>query len=107
MIHQALCVTDDQPAVTAALATIGPAVMRALLGEGATAAIEVAPLPSEMNGRLTPGTTAISFAVGDLDGRVAACRAAGLDVTVALGDGDLSYAVVTVAGLEFELVRFG
>jgi hypothetical protein len=36
---------------------------------------------------------------------VAACRAAGLDVTV--GAGHLPHAVVTVAGLEFELVRFG
>lgn len=105
MIHHALCVTDDQPAVTAALATISPAVMRALLGEGATAAIEIAPLPAELEGRLTPGTTSISFAVDDLGARVAACRAEGLDVTV--GAGDLPHAVVTVAGLDFELVRFG
>jgi hypothetical protein len=105
MIHHALCVTDDQPAVSAALATIGPAVMRALLGEGATATIEIAPLPSELNGRLAPGTTAISFAVDDLDDRVAACRAAGLEVTVV--PGDLPFAVVTVAGVEFELVQFG
>lgn len=105
MFHQALCVTDDEPAVTAALARISPAVMSALLGEGATARIEIAPLPAELEGRLTPGTTAISFAVDDLAARVAACRAAGLDVIV--GAGDLPYAVVTVAGLEFELVRFG
>ena len=105
MIHHALCVTDDQPAVTAALAMISPAVMRALLGEGATATIEIAPLPAELEGRLTPGTTSISFAVDDLGARVAACRAAGLDVTV--GASDLPHAVVTVAGLEFELVRFG
>ena len=105
MFHHALCVTDDEPAVSAALATIGPAVMRALLGEGASAAIEIAPLPSELNGRLIPGTTAISFAVDDLDQRVAACRAAGLTVTVV--PGDLPFAVVTVAGVEFELVQFG
>ena len=104
MIHHALCVTDDQPAVTAALAMISPAVMRALLGEGATASIEIAPLPEELNGRLDPATTAISFAVDDLDERVAACRAAGLEVTVV--PGALPFAVVTVAGVEFELVEF-
>jgi hypothetical protein len=42
--------------------------------------------------------------------RVAACRAAGFDVTVApeapAGRRDVSYAVVTVAGVEFELVHF-
>ena len=105
MFHHALCVTDDEPAVSAALATIGPAVLRALLGEGASAAIEIAPLPAELNGRLIPGTTAISFAVDCLDERVAACRAAGLAVTVV--PGGLPYAVVTVAGVEFELVQFG
>lgn len=107
MLHHALCVTDDGPAVAAALATISPALLTTLLGEGAAATIEIAPLPAALNGRLTPATTAISFAVDDLDARLAGCRAAGLDVTVAVGEGGLSYAVVTVAGLEFELVRFG
>jgi hypothetical protein len=107
MYHQALCVTDDGPGVATALATISPALVTALLGESAAGVIEIAPLPAELNGRLTPATTAISFAVDDLDERVAACRAAGLDVTVAVGEGNLSYAVVTVAGVEFELVRFG
>jgi hypothetical protein len=106
--HQALCVTDDETAVGAAVAAVlaDPELIGALLGPGATAEIEVAPLPAELHGRLVPGTTSISFAVDDLDERVAACRAAGLDVTVAVGAGDLSYAVVTVAGLEFELVRY-
>ncbi|HEV3365511.1 MAG TPA: hypothetical protein VG795_15480, partial [Acidimicrobiia bacterium] len=54
--------------------------------------------------RVIPGTTSITFAVDDLEARIGACRAAGLDVTVGLGAGDLSYAVVTIAGLEFELV---
>lgn len=107
MFHHALCVTDDGPAVAAALAAISPSVVTSLLGEGAAGLVEVAPLPDELNGRLTPTTTAITFAVDDLDERVAACRAAGLDVTVAVGGGDLPYAVVVVAGLEFELVQFG
>jgi hypothetical protein len=100
MFHHALCVTDDGPAVSAALATISPAVMRALLGDDADGMIEITARPGV-------GTTAISFAVDNLDERVAACRAAGLDVTVAVGGGQLSYAVVAVAGLEFELVQFG
>ena len=118
--HHALCVTDDEEAVAAALAGVlglppgaadlsweagSPALIATLLGPGATGTIELAPLPDELRGRLTPGTTSISFAVDDLETRVTACRAAGLDVTI--GADDLSYAVVTVADLEFELVRFG
>jgi hypothetical protein len=105
VFHHALCVTDDRPAVGASLAAISPAVFRAMLGDDAAGVVEVVPLPAELNGRLVPGTTSISFAVDDLDERVAACRAAGLAVTVV--PGDLPYAVVTVAGLEFELVSFG
>ena len=95
--HQALCVTDDQPGVTAALAMVlgvapqsggfswqagNPALIGTLLGPTSAGAIEIAPLPDELRGRLSRGTTAISFAVDDLDERVAACRAAGLAVVV-------------------------
>ena len=106
--HHALCVTDDEPAVAAALARVlgDRALVSALLGPDSDATVDVVALPAELNGRLVPGTTSISFAVDDLDERVAACRAMGLDVTVGVGSGDLPYAVVTVAGLEFELVRF-
>ena len=106
VMHQALCVTDDEDGVAAALALVlgDPALVGALLGPDSDATVEVMPLPPELGGHLVPGTTSISFAVDDLEERVAACRAAGLDVTVGVGAGDLSYAVVTVAGLEFELV---
>jgi hypothetical protein len=107
MFHRALCVTDDVPATSAALASISPALMRAILGDDADAAIELSQLPDELNGRLAPGMTSVSFAVDDLPERVAACRAAGLDVTVTVEPASgLSYAVVTAAGLEFELVQF-
>ena len=104
--HQALCVTDDEAAVGAALALVlgDRALVSALLGPHSDMTVEVMPLPAELGGRLVPGTTPISLAVDDLDERVAACRAAGLDVTVGVGAGDLPYAVVTAAGLEFELV---
>ena len=124
-IHQAICVTDDEDAVVARLQTVlglppgagalswepgSPALISTILGTGSAGTIEVVRLPEELRGRLTPGTTSISFAVDDLEARVTACRAAGLDVTVApdhpVGAGEVSYAVVTVAGLEFELVRF-
>jgi hypothetical protein len=107
VIHQALCVTDDADGVGAAVALVlgDPALVAALLGPDADMTIDVVPLPAELGGRLVPGTTSITLAVDDLDERVRACRAASLDVTVAVGAGDLSYAVVTVAGLEFELVR--
>jgi hypothetical protein len=108
VMHQALCVTDDEDGVAAALAVAlaDETLIGTLLGPDSTAAIELVPLPTELEDRLVPGTTSISFAVDDLEERVAACRAAGLDVTLGIGVGDLSYAVVTVAGLEFELVCF-
>jgi hypothetical protein len=106
--HQALCVTDDEAAVGAALERFlgDPTLVAALIGSDADLTVELAPLPAELAGRLVPGTTSISLAVDDLEQRVAACRAAGLDVSVGLGGGDLPYAVVLVAGLEFELVCF-
>ena len=107
--HQALCVTDDEAAVGVALARLltDPALVSALIGPDADLAVDVMPLPTELDGRLVPGTTSISLGVDDLEARVAACRAAGLDVTVGIGSGDLSYALVVAAGLEFELVRCG
>jgi hypothetical protein len=124
-LHHALCITDDVDGVAAALAAAlglppgatsfswaagSPAPIGTILGADSAGTIEIAPLPEELRGRLVPGTTAISFAIDDLEERVAACRAAGLDVSVApdppAGSGEVSYAVVAVAGLEFELVRF-
>jgi hypothetical protein len=126
-LQHAICVTDDEEAVAAALRAVlglpteagagalswepgSPALISTLLGARSAGTIEVVRLPDELRGRLTPGTTAVSFAVDDLEDRVAACRAAGLDVSVTphypADAGDVSYAVVAVAGLEFELVRF-
>ena len=120
-IQRALCVTDDREAVTARLRFVlglprggdgplawepgSPALIATILGVDSTGTIDVEPLPAELGGRLVPGTTAISFAVDDLEARLTACRAAGLPVTaVGAGPGGLGFAVVTVAGLEFELV---
>ena len=119
LFHHALCVTDDERGVaatlravlglptTAAELTWGPGsagLISTLLGPDSAGTIELAPLPDELRGRLVPGTTSISFAVDDLTERVAACRAAGLAVSVV--PGDVAFAVVSLAGLEFELVRF-
>jgi catechol 2,3-dioxygenase-like lactoylglutathione lyase family enzyme len=119
-IQHAICVTDDEDGVTARLrAVLGlpagagtlawepgtEAPIATILGPESSGTIEVVRLPAELRGRLTPGTTGISFAVDDLDDlddRVAACRAAGLPVTVV--PGDILFAVVTAAGLDFELV---
>lgn len=115
--HHALCVTDDEAGVTAALRSVlgllpsaaelvweagGPGLIGTMVGPESAGTIEIAPLPPELRGRLTPATTAISFALDDLDARIAACRAAGLTVSVV--PGEVPYAVVRVAGLEFELV---
>ena len=121
-IQHALCVTDDTEAVTVRLRAVlgqpgdasgtlsweagSPGLIGTILGPESSGTIDVGPLPSELQGRLVPGTTGISFAVDDLEGRVAACRAAGLDVLVAPHQpGEAAYAVVTAAGLDFELVR--
>jgi hypothetical protein len=116
-IQHAICVTDDEDGVAARLrAVLGlpagagtlawepgtEAPIATILGPESSGTIEVVRLPAELRGRLTPGTTGISFAVDDLDDRVAACRAAGLPVTVV--PGDISFAVVSAAGLDFELV---
>jgi hypothetical protein len=124
-IHQAICVTDDEASVAAGLRAVlglpsgaeafsweagSPALIGILLGAASAGEIEIVRLPGELHGRLTPATTAISFAVDDLERRVTACRAAGLDVSVApdhpVGAGQVAYAVVAAAGLEFELVEF-
>lgn len=119
VFHQALCVTDDESGVAAALrAVLGlppgapelawepghAGLISTLLGPRSAGTIELVGLPHELRRRLTPATTSISFAVDDLEERVAACRAAGLAVSVV--PGGVSFAVVSVAGLEFELVRF-
>ena len=107
LIHQALCVTDDEVGVGAALALVlsNRAVVDALVGHDSDLTVEVTPLPAELAGRLVPGTTAISLAIDDLEARVTACRAIGLEVNVAIVGGDLPFAVVSIAGLEFELVE--
>jgi hypothetical protein len=107
LIHKALCVTDESGVGAALALVLGDAAMvSALVGPNSDLTVDLMPLPAELKGRLVPGTTSISLAVDDLEARVAACRAAGLDVTVGIGPADLPYAVVTVAGLEFELVCF-
>src|SRR5687768_14533876 len=93
-LQHAVCVTDDEDGVAVRLrAVLGlppdaetlswesgtPALIGAILGAGSAGTIEVVRLPAELRGRLIPGTTGISFAVDDLEARVVACRAAGLD----------------------------
>src|SRR6476646_327872 len=96
-IQRALCVTDDEPTVTARLRAVlglpggapgplswepgSPALIGSILGPGSSGTIDVERLPVEVGGRLVPGTTAITFAVDDRGERVAACRAAGLPVS--------------------------
>src|SRR3954468_18690036 len=101
-IQRALCVTDDAATVTARLRAVlgqprhasgplswepgSPALIATILGPDSAGTIDVEPLPPELGGRLVPGTTAISFAVDDLEGRVRACRTTGLPV-VEIGHG--------------------
>src|SRR5437867_1598234 len=123
-IHHAVCVTDDPEAVAAFLQLLGldllgraeaapettsavlswpagsPGTISTILGRSASGVIELVRLPEQLKGVVQPGTALISFAVDDLEERVAACRERGLDVTDILhgraGDVDVSLAVVHV-----------
>ena len=72
--------------------------------------VEVIPLPDSLRGAVTPGVALLSFAVRDIDERVAQCRALGHTVTdpvrVTNETVDVSLARFVVGGVPFELAQF-
>lgn len=82
-----------------------------MVGAGSRGLIEVVALPQDLAEQIRPGLALITFAVTDLEDRVAAAIQAGYQVsdirTFKVNDAiEVSMAVVTVGGLSFELIRY-
>jgi len=74
--------------------------------------LDLVALPPGLRGTVSPGVALLAVATPDVEGRVAAARAAGFDpaapVTVTDADGAvMTTAPLVVGGVGFELVRFG
>jgi catechol 2,3-dioxygenase-like lactoylglutathione lyase family enzyme len=88
-----------------------PGATAEMIGKGSKGLVEVVRAPEEMRGRVGPGTAFITFAVTDLDDRLARSRERGyltsevktFDVNPRVA---LSCATVTAGDLTFELVQF-
>ncbi len=133
-IHHVACVTDDPEAVAEVLREVfgcgpdapisadGPAASTLLgwpdgpgfdgfvTGSGGAGMVEVIPIPDELRDAVQPGVALLSFAVRDIDERVARCRSLGHTVTdpvrVRNETVDVSLARFTVGGVPFELAQF-
>ena len=74
--------------------------------------LDLVAIPPELRGTITAGVALLAVATPDVEGRVAAARAAGFDpavpttVTDATG-GAMTTAPLVVGGVGYELVRFG
>jgi catechol 2,3-dioxygenase-like lactoylglutathione lyase family enzyme len=74
--------------------------------------IDLVAIPPELRATIRAGVALLAVATPDVEGRVAAARAAGFDpatpttVTDATG-GNMTTAPLVVGGVGFELVRFG
>jgi catechol 2,3-dioxygenase-like lactoylglutathione lyase family enzyme len=82
-----------------------------MLGTGSKGLIEIVALPEPLAGQIRPGLALITFAVPDLEERVAAALDAGYQVsdihTFKVNDAiEVAMAVVTVGGVSFELIRY-
>lgn len=88
-----------------------PGANAKMLGSGMKGLVEVVRAPEEMRGQVRPGTAFITFAVTDLDERVAKARELGFEATdiktFAVNDKvTTSVSLITAGDLTFELVRF-
>ena len=131
--HHVACVTDDPAAVHAFLTEVvglpehlrfripgadlettagwppNDGTVAVLYGTQPAGLVEVVAIPEELRGVVAPGMWLVSFAAPDLEARVAAARAQGVEVTDpyrTVGEVDLTAAFATVGGIGFELVRF-
>jgi len=74
--------------------------------------LDLVAIPPELRATVRPGVALLAVATPDVDGRVAAARAAGFDpappATVTDADGAvMTTSPLVVGGIGFELVRFG
>ncbi|HUR09140.1 MAG TPA: hypothetical protein VM347_41830 [Nonomuraea sp.] len=89
----------------------GHSAAATMVGTGSKGLIEVVTLPESLPPQIQPGLALITFAVTDLEERVAAAVEAGFHVsdirTFKVNDAiEVSMAVVTVGGVSFELIRY-
>ncbi|HTK65108.1 MAG TPA: hypothetical protein VL595_22155 [Pseudonocardia sp.] len=133
-IHHVACVTDEPEAVaevlrevfgcgagspvsadgTAASALLGwpsnPGFEGFITGSGRGGQIEVIPIPPELGDAVTPGVALLSYAVRDIEERIALCRSMGIEVSapvrVTNDTIDVSLARFVVGGIPFELAQF-
>lgn len=79
-------------------------------GSGRGAMVEVIPIPGELRGAVTPGVALLSYAVRDIEERIALCRSMGIEVSepvrVTNETIDVSLARFMVGGIPFELAQF-
>lgn len=88
-----------------------PGADASMLGAGSKGLVEVVRAPEEMRGRVNPGTAFITFAVTDIEDRLAKSRERGyttseLKTFNVNPQVALSCATVTAGDLTFELVQF-
>jgi hypothetical protein len=80
-------------------------------GSGGGGMIEVIPIPDSLRGSVRPGVALLSFAVRDIEERIALCRSLGHTVTdpvrVRNETVDVSLARFVVGGIPFELAHHG
>jgi hypothetical protein len=72
--------------------------------------LEVIPIPAELRDSVPSGVALLSYAVRDIDERIALCRSMGIEVSdpvrVANDTIDVSLARFVVGGIPFELAQF-
>lgn len=134
-VHHVAAVTDDPEAVARVLSEVfgcgatspvsaDGSAASALLGWPASSGfdgfvagsgraggmIEVIPIPAELRDTVTPGVALLSYAVRDIEERIALCRSMGIEVSapvrVTNHTIDVTLARFVVGGIPFELAQF-
>jgi catechol 2,3-dioxygenase-like lactoylglutathione lyase family enzyme len=133
-IHHVAAVTDDPDAVAwvlrevlgcgsvspvradgaAASALLGwpdsPGVDGFITSPGRGGMIEVIPIPEQLRDTVSPGVALLSYAVRDIEDRIALCRSKGIEVSdpvrVTNETMDATLARFVVGGIPFELAQF-
>jgi hypothetical protein len=81
-----------------------------ITGSGGRGTVEVIPIPAELRGTVSPGVALVSFAVRDIEERIALCRSMGIEVSAPVRVSnttiDVSLARFVVGGIPFELAQF-
>jgi hypothetical protein len=81
-----------------------------ITGSGRGGMVEVIPIPAELWDTVAPGVALLSYAVRDIEERIALCLSMGIEVSspvrVTNDTIDVSLARFVVGGIPFELAQF-